>query len=46
MDQKLSMQQDLPPVLGLAGPSVQKIPKKFHQIAQKKQEKIVKKIFF
>jgi hypothetical protein len=45
MDQKLSMQQDLPPGLGLAGPSVQKIPKKFHQIAQNKQEKIVKKIF-
>jgi hypothetical protein len=45
MDQKLSMQQDLPPGLGLAGPSVQKIPKKIHQIAQNKQEKIVKKIF-
>jgi hypothetical protein len=45
MDQKLSMQQDLPPGLGLAGPSVQKNPKKFHQIAKNKQEKIVKKIF-
>jgi hypothetical protein len=42
MDQKLSMEQDLPPGLRLAGPSVQKIPKKFHQIAQNKQEKIVK----
>jgi hypothetical protein len=46
-DQKLSMQQYLPPCmlapLGLAGPSVPKIPKKFHQIALNKQEKIVKK---
>jgi hypothetical protein len=44
MDQKLSMQQDLPPgaaPLGLAGPSVPsvlKIPKKIYQIAQNKQE--------
>jgi hypothetical protein len=46
MDQKLSMQQDLPPGLELAGPSVQKIPKKFHHIAQNKQEKIVNKNIF
>jgi hypothetical protein len=32
--------------LGLAGPSVQKIPKKFHQIAQNKQEKNRQKNFF
>jgi hypothetical protein len=32
--------------LGLAGPSVPKIPQKFHQIAQNKQEKIVKKNIF
>jgi hypothetical protein len=34
------------PGLGIARPSVQKIPKKFHQIAQNKQEKIVKKYIF
>jgi hypothetical protein len=34
------------PRLGLAWPSVQKIPKKFHQIAQNKQEKIIKKYIF
>jgi hypothetical protein len=41
------MQQDAPPGrgLGLAGPCVPKIPKKFHQIAQNKREKFVKKIF-
>jgi hypothetical protein len=33
-------------LLGLAGPSVPKIPKKIHQIAQNKQEKIVKKNIF
>jgi hypothetical protein len=45
MDQKIC---PLAP-LGLAGPSVPsvpKIPKKFHQIAQNKQEKIVKIYFF
>jgi hypothetical protein len=42
----MSSQRNLPPGPGLAGPSVQKIPKKFHQIAQNKQEKIVKKNIF
>jgi hypothetical protein len=45
-DQKLSMQQDLPPWASWASwAKCPKIPKKIHQIAQNKQEKSSKKIF-